>query len=391
LNGGRSGRGDLAWRVGHDLISTPPCITTLPRLGPPFALVKLMKGVEFRNYDGDFEDVTELARRVWIPEYRGKIWVPIPASAFLRWRLAPQTDALCPVAYAGTRLVGSVFSLPQSLRVGSSVHRTAVYTGFTVDPDHRRLALPLIERLRRDDEERGIEFAIGMVLDDPSSISYRFWTKYAETFPQNFRFLFRGGYWVKFLGPRTLARASIKAWERLASRALGPLLRFTPYQYDRHVRPYRAGDLERCAQILNKSSAGFDWALVWSTEGLSYQLQNPASETLVFERDGRVHGMVSYHCFSLQGRKPTRAALIDLWAADDLTGAEPVRLLSHLCTDLREQDVHAVVAPRSAMMPAAALVANLFVPATQNFRIGVFLTPRSIELSPPKTWSLEIT
>src|SRR5712691_4568329 len=350
-----------------------------------------MAGIEIQEYHGDFEDLAELAHRVWVAEYGGKNWFPLPDAAFLRGRLGPQSGALCPVAYNGTKLVGSVFSVPHSLRVGGRVFPISLYTGFTVDPDHRRLALPLIERLRRDNEERGVAFGIGMVLDDPTSPSYRFWTKYAQTFPQSFRFLFRGGYWAKFLAPHAMARAGVEAWERVASRAFGPLLRFTPHGYDPHVRPYRAGDLERCAQMLDEAAVGFDWAMVWQPKQLSSQLENPAYQTLVFERDGRVEGMVNYHCFSLHGRETVRAALVDLWADDDLTGAQRVRLLSHLCTDLRARGVHAVAAPRSAMMPSAAFVANLFLPASQHFVIGAFLTPRTVPLSPPKTWSLEIT
>jgi Acetyltransferase (GNAT) domain len=349
-----------------------------------------MAGVEIRDYRGNFEDVAELARRVWVPQYGGRTWVPLPDAAYLRWRVT-QSGALCPVAYDGTKLVGSVFSVPQSMRVGGSVFPVAFFTGFTADPEYRGVALPLIERLRRDNEERGIAFGIGMVLDEPRSASYRFWTKYAEAFPQNFRLLFSGGYWAKFLGPHALARAGIQAWERLASRALGPLMRFTPYGIDPHVRPYRAADLERCAQMLDKTTAGFDWAVVWQPTELSSQLENSAYRTLVFERDGRVRGMINYHCFSLHGRELIRAVAIDLWAADDLSGSEQLRFVSHLCTDLIEQDVHGVVAPRSAMMPAAAFVANLFIPAPQRFRIGIFLTPRTIPLAPPKTWSFEIT
>jgi hypothetical protein len=351
-----------------------------------------MQGVELQDYRGDFEDIVQLVRRVWIPQYHGgKTLVPVPDAAFLRWRVGPQSGALCPVAYDGTRLVGSVFSLPHSLRIGSSVLPIALYTGLTVDPDCRRLALPLFERLRRQDDERGVAFAIGMVPDDPSSISHRFWTKYAQTFPQNFRFLFRGGYWAKVLAPRTVARAGISARERLASRALGPLLRLTPHRWDSHVRPYRTGDLERCAQLLDEAAAGLDWALAWTPEQLSYYLANPASGTLVFERDGSVQGMVNYHCLTLEGRQPIRTALIDLWAEGDLTAGQRVRLLGHLCNDLRERGVHLVVALRGAMMPTAAFVANLFLPASEHFRICAIFTRHRISLSVPKTWSLVMT
>jgi hypothetical protein len=348
---------------------------------------ELMTSVEIRDYRGDFEDLAELSRQVWLTEYRGRVWFPIAEADFMRWKLAPETGARCPSAYAGTRLVGSVFSIPHSLRVGDAVYPMAYLSNFTVIPEHRRLALPLIERARRQNEERGLAFGIGMVLDDPTTVSCRFWMKYAETFPQHFQFIERAGYWGKFLGPHAVARAGIQAWERFASRALGPLMRFTPYGLDPNVRPYRAGDLARCAQMLDKATANFDWAMVWQPEQLATQLGNSA-ETFVFERDGSVKGMVNAQCFLLHGREPIRAAMINLWAEDGLTGTERARLLSHLCTELRENQVHAVVAPRCAMMPGAAFVANLFFPSTQHFHIGVFPTQRMKTLPRPKSWSL---
>ena len=349
-----------------------------------------MARVEIRDYQGDFKDVAEFFHRVWSGEYGGKTWFPIPNPAFMRWRVGPESGGFNPVAYRSGELVGSVFSFPHCLRIGETVFPVSISTGFTVDDAHRGVALQLVQRFREEIEERGIAFGIGLVFDDPTTPSYRFWTKYAQTFPQNFRIVFKSGFWAKFLEPHALARAGIKAWERIANRTLGPLLRFTPHKYDPHVRPYRAGDLDRCTQMLKTSTAGFDWAMAWQPEQLSAQLRNPAYETLVFERDGQVQGMVNYHSLPMQGRELVQAAMIDLWADEGLGFAERVRLLSHLCTHLAERGVHAVIAPRSAMMPAGAFVANLFMPAPQGFFIGVFSTSRSVALSPPKTWDLTI-
>ena len=349
-----------------------------------------MARIEIRDYRGDFKDLAEFGRRVWIEKYGGRTWFPVPDPAFMRWRVAPEQGGFNPVAYKSGEIVGSVFSFPHSLRIGDTVFPVAISTGFTVDETHPGVALPLIQRLRQDSEERGFAFGIGMVLDDPTSYSYRFWTKYAQTYPQNFKIVFKGGFWAKFLAPHVLARAGITVFERIANKALGPLLRFTPYRYDSHVRPYRAGDLDRCAQMLKKSTAGFDWAMAWQLEQLSAQLENSEYQTLVFERDGRVQGMVNYHCIPMQGRELINSAMIDLWADEGLSFADRVRLLSHLCTHLAARDVHAVIAPRSATMPAAAFVANLFMPAPQGFLIGVFSTSRSVPLSPPKTWDLTI-
>ena len=136
-----------------------------------------------------------------------------------------------------------------------------------------------------------------------------------------------------------------------------------------------------------ETSVGLEWALLWSPNQLANQLESPASGTLVHDRDGRVQGMVNYHYLTLQGRVPVRAALIDLWAEDDLTSAQRVRLLGHLCNELRGRDVQVVLALRSTMMPAAAFVANVFLPQQHGY-LCVLSRGAGTALSPPNTWSL---
>lgn len=350
-----------------------------------------MSAVEIRSYSGDFEDVAELMERVWLPEYRGRLWVPIPDADYLRWRFGPDSKAVCSAAYEGTRLVGTVFSAPSPLRIAGVVYPASLSSVFTVEPDHRRMALPLVQHLRQCNEERGIAITTGMVLGDKTSASYRFWTKYAESFPDNFRFLFRGGYLAKFLSPQVMAQAGIRAWERTVSGALGPLLGAIPYGRDRNVRSYRAADLARCVEILAAASAGVDFALVWPPDELSYLLSNPTSGTLVFERDGRVMGLAHYHLLMMQGRDPVPSAILDLWADDNLSAAERRRFVGHLCHHLRDAGVHALVAPRCATVPQAALLANLFVPVSDDFYIGVHMVPGGVSPSKPRNWSFVVT
>jgi hypothetical protein len=57
-----------------------------------------MAGVDIRDYRGDFEDIVELAHRVWVPEYGGKTWIPLPEAALLREKFAPETGAVSLVA-----------------------------------------------------------------------------------------------------------------------------------------------------------------------------------------------------------------------------------------------------------------------------------------------------
>ena len=79
-----------------------------------------MNRVQIRNYCGDFEDVAELGHRVWHSAYGTEAWFPLWDAAFLRWQVGSHSNPLCPVAYDGTKLVGSFFSIPHALRIGSS-------------------------------------------------------------------------------------------------------------------------------------------------------------------------------------------------------------------------------------------------------------------------------
>jgi hypothetical protein len=347
-----------------------------------------MADVEIRDYCGDYEDFSEFWKRIWFSQYAGKMWLTVPDASFFRWQLGPQSGALCHVANEGSKLVGGVFSIPYSLRIGSSIHPIGLASGFTVDPDHPRLALTLVERLRRRDAERGISFSLSTVFRDPVTPSHRFWVKYAQAFPRNFRFLFPISYWAKWLAPHALVQAGIKPWERLTGRALQPLLPLTPFGSDRHVRAYRPADLEQCARLLDKTSARFDWAMLWTRAQLSRQLEYPAGGTWVYERDGSVQAMVNYHCAAMHGRERILGAVIALWADDGLAGMQRARLLGHVCNHLRQNGVHLVVAQRSAMMPASAFVANLFAPIPAPWYLGAVLTPAATPLTLPKTWGL---
>ena len=73
-----------------------------------------------------------------------------------------------------------------------------------------------------------LAFGISMVMGDPRSDAYRFWTNYGKAFPQYFRLFFRGGYWIKLLAPAA-AFAEYKLNLQTPNTALGHTI------YDLHM------------------------------------------------------------------------------------------------------------------------------------------------------------
>lgn len=115
-----------------------------------------MAGIEIREYCGDFEDLVQFNRRVWIPEYAGKMWFSLPDVLTLRsWG----RGGGCMAAYHGTKIVGTIFSIPHSLRIRSSVLPTALITGLAVDPDHGRIALHLVDESAFSTRSRELHLA----------------------------------------------------------------------------------------------------------------------------------------------------------------------------------------------------------------------------------------
>ncbi len=344
-----------------------------------------MSSTEIREYDGDFEDVAELAGRAFSAFYGGITLFVLWDAAFLRWQLRGDTPALLPAAYDGSRLVGTLFSIPHSLRIGSTILPIGICSWLAVAPEYQRsgLAVRLTEALRQSQDERGLVCSLVMSMGDPPLRK-----RYIKTHPQNFCHLFKFGLWVKVLAPGTWAQASVEAWMRLMSRAFGSVFRLIPQPYHPNVRPYRAEDLEACALLLEKATAKHDWALLWPMQRLGTQLESPVSRTLVLDRDGRLQGFVNYHFIVVQGRKPVRAAMIDLWADDNLSAMQRIRFLGHVCQELRARNVELVFAPRCAMMPVAAFAANLFFPTPRQFHLGSIFTKNALPPSPPRSWSL---
>jgi hypothetical protein len=351
---------------------------------------KAGREIEIRSYRGDFEDVAELARRIWMHAYQDKAWFPLWDAAFFRWQFGGQSGAPCLVAYDNGIVVGSLLSMPHTLRIGSLLLPVSLSSWLLADPDYRhaRVSPRLLEAFHQQHREQGLAFSLGPFIGDPTSIAHRFWARAQKNHPRNFRVLYSFGMWVKVLAPRRVAAGALRGWERLAISSLGPLLRLTPSGPSRDVRLYSGADLEPCLRLLERASARLDWALVWSREQLARQLDPARSRTLVLERNGQVQGMVNYHSLRIQGARSMHAALIDLWADDDLTIAQRIRLLSHVCNDMRERDVELAIAMRSSAMPAAAFGANLFLPTAADAHM-IVLYPRSdISLSPPRSWSL---
>ena len=254
-------------------------------------------------------------------EYGGKIWIPIPDAAFMRWRVSPESGGRTLVAYQGTKLVGTVFSFPQSLRIGDTVFPVAICTGFSVDPEYRGAALPLIQRLRqryrrarlciwrRHGSRRpdvGVVSLLDQIRDDLSAkIQVCFQDRILGQVSGNAGACARRNWRLGAdCEPRLRSGASFHAVSNMI-RMSGPIAR-TICSVARKCSPGPPR-----VSIGRWTGSRRNWRLNWKAS---------AFHTLVFESDGEIKGMVNCHAASMHGRETVNAAMIDLWAEDGLSG-----------------------------------------------------------------------
>lgn len=349
----------------------------------------MVTDVEIRDYTGDFEDVAALAAQVWSDAYRGKLWFTLWDAPFLRWQFGGRSPSLNLGIFDGEALVGSFLVVPHTLRIGSSAYRIGLASWCIVHPAYRSFSLTtrLINTLRQRHLQEGLAFSLGFVSSDPRSFADRFWSKYAELYPRNLRFLSTMPTWVKVLNPSAFARAAIEPWERIAAHTFGILTR-TGAPRDDGVRPFNRDDLGACAELMAKTSKKATCAIEWSHSGLVAQLEGQPCRSLVLDRRGRVSALVNYHECSVHGREPLRAALIDIYADAGLARRSSARFLGQACVEMRERGFDLVLALRSKTTSATAFVANLFIPYPAEARLAAIFPKADIRLPQSRSSAL---
>jgi hypothetical protein len=351
---------------------------------------KVGRMIAIRDYHGDGEDAARLMRRVWTKTYQGQIWFPLWSPEFLRWQFGEEDRRLCVAAYDDDKLIGTYFATPHSLRMGSTVYPMTFSSWCTVDQDYRlpRLTVEMIEAMRRAHRETGRALSLGVVNGSPTSLANRFWTLYGKANPQNYRVVGKITFWSKVLNTAALVKGSIAWWERALAQTMGPVLAPVPWARGSPLRPYRADDLDRCAQLLARASAPLEWAVEWPAPRLARQLEGPVARTLVYERDGRVQALLNYHHMQLQGNVEMKFAMIDLCALPDVSPVTAARVFGGACAQMRDEGVDVVVCQRSALFPTAALIANGFIPLPGGDQLVALFPQPDVPLESPRTWNV---
>jgi GNAT superfamily N-acetyltransferase len=294
-----------------------------------------MGQVELRSYEGSAEELRDFVVRVWRETYGGRMAFPLWTADYLRWQLGIDPGLghdphQLLAAYDGARLIGTVLGFPAKYRTPQGERLGSQGSWLSVDHEYRRqgIATRLRQELRRRHAERGLAFQIGYgYFGSPHSLGPSFWQSQREL---GTVFLNRVGFWARVLDNRKAIAWNLVGWERWLTQGFGWMV-LAPRERSASLRfrEYRADDLTACRQLVDRSTAGCELALVWDDASLQRQLSGGGvAQTLLAEKQGQVCGLVNWHCLPFLGRTEERLAVIDLVAWGELGLREQHQLMN---------------------------------------------------------------
>jgi len=243
--------------------------------------------------------------------------------AFLRFLFERESNKpFLLAAYRGHEIVSFLANLPQNFNFRGKMCR-AVYSCLLVTRKEwlrKGLGNAIIREALKNNKELNCDFALLTL--EPGHRSTHMINKLKES-GSPVEHVKKNHVIARILDyERVIHSENLKAWEKGALKLIGA--HRTPKQNPGiSLREYRAEDLDACLGLLNGYQARVSLSLVWEREELALELDHPdVSQTLVFERDGEVKGLINFIYHEHLGHTRERWAWINHVAFPDLTGRE---------------------------------------------------------------------
>jgi GNAT superfamily N-acetyltransferase len=279
--------------------------------------------ISIETFRGDFDALERMALASWREEYGEASFPNFYRPAFLHYltdRIADKRHLIA--AYRGDEILAFMANVPQNFKYRDHSYR-AIYSCLLVARKEflrRGLATALIEEALRVNENFRYDFSL-LTLEKGHGSTKLMKKMAAAGHPMHFVKKIRVIARIIDLA-RVNASEGLKGWERAAIRVIGGA-RSSASEGASALREYRLEDLDACVSLLNGYQERVPLALIWDRDGLSAELACPdVSQTLVYDRDGRVEGLVNFIYHEHLGKTKERWAWVNHMAYPGLSRGE---------------------------------------------------------------------
>ena len=324
--------------------------------------------VEFRIFDGDLQEVSNLIKASWAEDYQGAYKQPVmdySSIEFLESNLRkPNSDPdLLGGAYSGGKLVGFLGGFSLNFRYNDMMLRGVSGSFCTTHIDYKRQGIA--KTLIREATLKGIEDGYDIycsVPDEGHPIERALENVSKETNIGYFK-LHRFTFLAKPLDKNMLLELSnLPLYQKIAlpfiTKRAGTAIR-KAYGFE------PTNDIKTICQMLNSSYETNTLAVNWKEDMNADQFRDQISNTFYFNQEGR-KGFINYYNIDLIGCRPPikkhKTTMIDNVYFKNMSFFEKHHFVSDFCTHQKKHGSCLINIPTIPVFDLRPFYSNLFFP-----------------------------
>jgi hypothetical protein len=341
----------------------------------------VLSGIKIETFRGDLEGLERMAHSAWRDEYGIESFPNLYRPEFLRFlfeRIRDKENLIG--AYRGNEIVSFLANLPRRYSIDGNVYQ-GVYSCLLVTRKallRQGIARAIIGKALELNERMRYDLALYALEGGHRSTQL---VKKLEATGHPVRWLRRNYVIARVLDLRQAAASEgLKKWEKAAIRLIGAQ-RPPRKRPGVPVREYREEDLDRCLNLLGRYAEEIRVALVWDREDLGRELDYPdVSQTLVYEKNGTVEGLINFIYHDHLGHTRERWAWINHVAYPSLSSRERNRFVEAFLCYIREVGCLGAVEWTRKYYPMEPLFRNRFFPYFRYVNQVAWIFNREISL-----------
>jgi hypothetical protein len=323
----------------------------------------MLAGISIEPFRGDLEGLERMVLSSWRDEYGISSFPNLYRPPFLRFLFERLPDKrLLIAAYQGKEIVSFFANLPRRFRFESKTYHAVLSCILATRKEflRRGLATEIIKEGLKINNELKYDFALLTLETGHRSTKL---IKKLEEAGHPLRWVKRMHVIARVLD---LARVStsegLKTWEEAAIRLIAAQ-RPPKLGHYKYVREYRPKDLETCLGLLNQYQSHLRLARVWEGDELAWELSYPdVSQTLVYEKEGKVEGLINFIYHDHHGKTKERWAWINHVAYPGLSTKERTSFVQAFLNYIRDVDCVGAIEWTKKYYPLTPMYRSRFFP-----------------------------
>jgi len=323
----------------------------------------MLSDISIEPFRGDLEGLEKMAHSSWRDEYGVESFPNFYRPAFLKYLFDRIQDKRYLIAaYRGDEIVSFLANLPQRFHFQGKIY-SAVYSCLMVTRKEllrRGLGKAIIDEALKLNQNLKHDFSL-LTLEKGHRSTMMI--KKLEETGHPVEWVKRNYVVARILDlPRVTKSEGLKRWERAAVKIIGAH-RKPKANPSVSLREYRSEDLDMCLSLLNQYKDRIKLALVWERDELACELDYPGiSQTLVYEKSGKVEGLINFIYHNHLGKTKERWAWINHVAYPGLSARERFGFVQAFLQYIKDADFVGAIEWIRKYYPMGAFLRARFFP-----------------------------